>query len=207
MAKILKQDNQQEKLLPQNQKKKESVYRAAIRTNGIGNAVYSMNAVFKNENLDLEALAENLAIQQKNMSKGKTTEIELILFGQAHTLQALFHYSAAKISNSETLAQLQTYTDLAIKANNACRKTLLAINQIKNPPKATFIKQQHNTAVNQQINQGQPEALPAQSLEISETKQKNELLSEVTHEKLDSRVKSPTSKSYPQVETLVKSGS
>ncbi len=56
-----------------------------------------------------------------------------------------------KASKSDTIPQVQAYSDIALKAQNQSRKTLTVITELKNPKQTMFVKQQ-NLAVNQQIN-------------------------------------------------------
>jgi hypothetical protein len=125
-------------------------------------------------------LMNNLKQQAERIIKlGETEVLEEILLAEAQTLHSLFNYMVERIPSGETFAQTQVYTDLAIKANNAARKTTLALQQLKSPNNATFIKQQNN-AVNQQVNNC---AIPDER--EKNLNSANELLSEVTHEALD----------------------
>jgi len=131
--------------------------------------------------LDLQTLFDNISQQSVAVTEKNNLEsLEQMLISQAHVLQAVFHHSAERISSAETIEQLRAYSDIAIKANGACRKTVAAISHLKNPTPTTFIKQQNN-AVNQQVNNG---IEPKKIIEPA-----NELLSikENHHETLDIR--------------------
>lgn len=142
-----------ERLLEEQEKKQKAINRAQVRSSTLCNSISTIMHIFKNEDIDLDTLSEEIGTQLKNTRDGKTSIMENMLMSQAQTLQALFHFAAQRISYCDIVPKIQIYGDLAIKANNACRKTLLALNDIKNPTFTTFIKQQ-NFAAQQQINQG-----------------------------------------------------
>ena len=85
------------------------------------------------------------------------------------------------MKRAEYLNQMQVHGQLALKAQNQCRATLAALADIKNPARATFIK---NTATNQQVNLG---AAPPQKNSADSA---NELLEVKAHERLDTRAPS-----------------
>lgn len=77
--------------------------------------------------------------------------LEAILYAQVEMLNAMFQVTLNKANASQYLESARHNYDCALKAQNQCRRTVLAIADMKNPKRATFIKQQNN-AVNQQIN-------------------------------------------------------
>lgn len=188
------------------EKKDKSIKQAWLRGSGLYNAAHSMTRLFKGEDIDAKTLVGMLEDQLTGVIEGKTRRMETILMTQAQTLQGLFHFAMEKISHAEHLEQVNVYSDLAIKANNACRKSLLAITQIKNPVKTTFVRQQNN-AVNQQINNDRPQIEEPATSKGFEKKPANELLSlgEIAHEKLDTGSKSQPSQDYSFVETVAES--
>jgi len=155
----------------------------SLRTSTLSNAAISISNLFSRDNLDLTTLVKQLGKQQNSTLEGGTNLFDCMLINQAQTLQALFHYAAERISHTNNLDCMQAFSDLALKANNNCRKTLLALQQIQKPSKTTFIKQQNN-ATNQQINtthNNQPS-----SIELKKSNNfKNELLTEKPYETLD----------------------
>ncbi|OGT11437.1 MAG: hypothetical protein A2X77_04405 [Gammaproteobacteria bacterium GWE2_42_36] len=166
-----------------------------LLTNPLGSAALTIQHIFRPEELPLAKLLEELMRQQKSICEGNSHLLESLLINQMQSLQALFTYASIRASKSETIPQWQVYTDVAIKVNNACRKTILAINQLKNPAPATFIKQQNNS-VNQQINNGQP--VPEKN-----KKSANELLiEEKENETLDFRRTSEAIRAHPAMETV-----
>lgn len=133
--------------------------------------------------------------QFSKLQKGDTTQIEALLMGQAHSLQTIFTRYALKMANSEYLNQLKVNSAVALKAQNQCRQTLVALAEIKNPKRATFIK---NQATNQQINLN----ANAENPEIISANPANELLSEGSRATLDSRGTTAASAAHSQLATV-----
>jgi hypothetical protein len=146
----------------------------------------------RNHYLDVTALATELVAQCDMVKSGDLSRIEAMLLSQAHALQAIFTNCAWRMSKAEYLNQDQTYGLLALKAQNQCRATLATLAEIKNPNRATFIK---NTATNQQINVGAP------APKISDDPA-NELLEAKPHERLDTPTQSPASTADQKMETV-----
>lgn len=98
----------------------------------------------------LPALQDQLA----QIRSGDLSIVEEMLFSQASTLQAIANQFAALGSASIGLNQHETgiqQLHIALRAQDQSRKTLLALVEVKNPKRATFIKA--NTAIGQQVNQ------------------------------------------------------
>lgn len=142
--------------------------------------------------LDVTALATELVAQCDMVKSGDLSRVEAMLLSQAHALQAIFTNCAWRMSKAEYLSQHQSYGLLALKAQNQCRATLATLAEIKNPNRATFIK---NTATNQQINVGAP------APKISDDPA-NELLEAKPHERLDNATQSPASAADQPMETV-----
>ena len=157
---------------------------ARVLTSPTANACLSIEKIFETTQPNQQALCDQLFRQtDRVVEKGDNTLVESMLLAQAQTLQAMFHKAVRRMENSQYIQQIQAYSEIAFKANNACRKSLLALQQIKNPaPSATFIKQQNN-AVNQQINQSAvSENLPNPANELISLS-----LGKKSHETLDAR--------------------
>lgn len=131
-----------------------------------------------NSELHLTACMKELEAQAEALRQGDLSRVEGMLLAQAHSLQAIFTRFAHKMAGSEYLNQLKVNSAIALKAQNQCRQTLAALAEIKNPKRATFIK---NQATNQQINMNQPD----NSQKNSHSKPSNELLSEGSHATMD----------------------
>ena len=130
---------------------------------------------------DHETLRNTLIAQHERIQSGDLSRVEAMLIDQAHLLQAMIMYFMQHATRSDLLAGLDTYSRLALKAQNQCRQTLATLIELKNPKRTQFIKQQNN-AVNQQINQERK--VPAESV-IKSKKSTNKLLDKESHERLD----------------------
>lgn len=98
----------------------------------------------------LPALQDQLA----QIKSGDLSVVEEMLFSQASTLQAIANQFAALGSVSIGLNKHETgiqQLHIALRAQDQSRKTLLALVEVKNPKRTTFVKA--NTAIRQQVNQ------------------------------------------------------
>ena len=116
--------------------------------------------------------ADELKAQQESIQDGNTKPLESILLIQVQTLHVLFNRALEKIAESDNPALLQTFSDIAFKANNAFRKNILALHHIKNPSGSTFIRQQNNATIQQVNNNPQQENLENPANELLSTKEK-----------------------------------
>ena len=157
---------------------------------GAATLIASFNG--KHDYLSVTDLATELAAQCDAVQSGDLDRIEAMLLSQAHALQGIFTHCAWRMSKVELLNQHQSYGLLALKAQNQCRATLATLAEIKNPNRATFIK---NSATNQQINVGAP------APKISEDPA-NELLEAKSHERRDTATQSPAITANQPMETV-----
>jgi hypothetical protein len=149
-----------------------------------------MVAFDSKQGLELAACVKEMKTQFATLRQGDTKRLEAMLLAQAHSLQAMFTHYAEKMTHAEYLNQLKVNGALALKAQNQCRQTLQVLAEIKNPKRATFIK---NHATNQQVNVNG-------KAEISEnisTNRANELLYEESHATMDSRGTPATITAHP----------
>jgi len=95
------------------------------------------------------------ALQRNDLS-----DLEKMLVSQAYTLDATFnelllksasvlHSSAAGHKGKQQGIQL---FELALKAQKQCKQTVMSLNEIRNPKRATFIKNQLNQLVQERAN-------------------------------------------------------
>ena len=143
--------------------------------------------------LDEKTLQEELVKQNEALFSGDMKRIEAMLLDQAHTLQVIFTHSTQRMANAEILDHLEAFGRLALKAQNQCRQTLATLGELKNPKRATFIKQQNN-AVNQQIKQAE------NSKKTDE--ESNELLEVIPSERLDTRAPQAAIGTDQEMETV-----
>ena len=127
---------------------------------------------------DFDTLVSKLVEQNNAVFEGDLRRVEAMLLDQSHVLQSLFVFFTQKMAHAKYMDSLETYSRIALKAQNQCRQTLATLVELKNPKRATFIKQQNN-AVNQQINRSEN---PKNSEHSA-----NKILEEIPSERLESR--------------------
>lgn len=115
---------------------------------------------------------------------GGTKTVERMLLAQSVVLQSMFTSYMTRASRADMLPKLQAFADLALKAQNQCRRTLATLAEIRNPRRAMFVKQVNN-AVNQQVNNDKS-LTAAESRKIPES-EPPELLTVIPGETLDTR--------------------
>ncbi|MBD3886472.1 hypothetical protein IFO70_32850 [Phormidium tenue FACHB-886] len=97
--------------------------------------------------------------QVEAVKAGDLSNLEGMLYSQSLTLQTIFNQLTALGSSMLTNAQSENAIALlhvALKSQNQCRQTLLALNELKNPKKPTqFIKNYVDRQVNQLKVEGQ----------------------------------------------------
>ena len=106
--------------------------------------------------LDMQECIGVMKERQAKIRGGNLTSLENMLTAQVFTLNALFNKLAQRsgLNMGEHLGAADTYMRLALKAQSQCRSTIEAINEIKNPSSATFVRQANiGNAV--QVNNGQ----------------------------------------------------
>jgi hypothetical protein len=130
----------------------------------VSTVAISFNDILKLEQ-DYAAMMVALKELTKKVRERDLSEIESTLAAQTYLLHAIFIKSTDRMANAQYIQHYHAYGAVALKAQNLCRKTAATLADMKNPIRATFIK---NTAQNQQVNFGQ---------NFSE-KPANELLSE-----------------------------
>lgn len=118
--------------------------------------------VSPNEDLDLMALIDELNEQSQKVHNGSLDRLEATLTAQAHTLDLIFNKLTQKALKAEYMKQLEGYLKLGLKAQSQCRSTLETLAAIKNPQPVAFVKQA-NIAQNQQINNGESEAIASRA--------------------------------------------
>lgn len=133
------------------------------------------------EAADISTLIKQVDELSSDVIDGNNRKVQGMLITQSKTLQVIFNHMASKAVETKTMEGLKIYMDIALKAQNQCRNTLLALNEIQNPPQQQTIVRQQNVAINQQVN-NQTEMLDNKTEVIDFT---NELISEGNHASLD----------------------
>jgi predicted nucleotidyltransferase len=120
--------------------------------------------------------------QTEDLKKGNIDQLETILYTQAVTLNELFNRQLMLLSFADNSDDAQTYSKIALKAQNQCRNTLATLAEIKRPNRTIFVRQQNNV-LNQQLNRTK--------IELFEKNPANELLEKENVERLDIRTEVP----------------
>lgn len=150
--------------------------------------------------LDFNTLEKQLQAHNQALFDGDLRRVEAMLLDQAHVLQAIFTMFTQKMGTAQYIEQLDAYSRISLKAQNQCRQTLATLGELKNPKRATFVKQQNN-AINQQINQNGE--LAAENRKNSGNSA-NELLEEIPSERLDIGTQETTGRADQAMEAVGK---
>jgi hypothetical protein len=170
--------------------------RSICHVNGIANAAFTIDKLHGHD-LDVLTLVDGLKKSINKARDGDTSEIEAILMAQAKTLDVFFHSTLRQIPGMSMGNQIQAFSDIALRAQSQCRKTLLALADIKHPKRTMFIRQQNN-AITQQVNNE-----PNPSISEKTTNPANELLEIKPHDGwLDRGTSLETVTVNPEMETV-----
>ena len=101
--------------------------------------------------LDGSAVGTQLEEIAARVRSGDLRDLEAMLVCQAVALQSVFN-RLAQNSSRQNGKQFEATLALSLKAQGACRATILALSELKSPRHATFIKQQNVSGGAQQVN-------------------------------------------------------
>ncbi|NDH09830.1 MAG: hypothetical protein EBY16_09540 [Gammaproteobacteria bacterium] len=133
-------------------KAKQAENRSKIQVNCFAKAALAIDKLHGQGNLlDAPTVMQGYIDGAKKVTDGNTKEIEQMLYTHAKALDYVFYDALGQLANCGMINQIETYANIAFRAQNQSRKTLLALMELKNPSRATFIKQQNN-AITQQVN-------------------------------------------------------
>lgn len=166
----------------------DDLFNAHLLTGGAFLATTLMKS-YVAKNTAPEVVFEAVGAQIKSVNQGDLTQVEGMLYGQAIALQTMFLDLADRAKRGDTLAKVQCFTQLALRAQSGSRNTLQTLIESKNPRQVAFVKQT-NVAQTQQINNGCP--IPSREKKIKD--QPIELLVKDSHgsTKMDSGAKAAT---------------
>lgn len=145
---------------------------------------------------------EALTHYTQKITDGDLTAVEEMLAVQMHVLHAVFSRAVDRMARAEYLENYQIYGTMAMKAQNLSRMTAATLAGMKNPVRATFIK---NTAHNQQINLGQNFSEKTSNELLSTGAHPAPALEENTHEAMDTRGTATPGRVNQEMETVGKS--
>ncbi|EHL32311.1 hypothetical protein [Legionella drancourtii] len=118
-----------------------------------GHATLALSKLHGN-GFDGVAAFDRLSRSVDRVLNNDTNEIEAMLMTQAKSLEYVFYDALSKLPNS-SIEHAEVFANIALRSQNGCRKTLMALAELKHPRRTTtFIKQQNNHAFNQQVNNG-----------------------------------------------------
>ena len=104
--------------------------------------------------LDVIEAQRLLKQQAQAVQEGDLSAIEGVLAAQLQVLHQSFSVCMAKGFGCKNMENILSYTHLALKMQEQTRKTASTLASIKAPRQTAFIKQQVNTAQNQQVING-----------------------------------------------------
>lgn len=139
--------------------------------------------------VDLTAISGLLADGAEKAQSGDLGGLEAVLACQARTLDTLFNVLAARAAGGKPEAA-EAYLRLAFRAQESCRKTILALAEVKNPRRTAFIKQMNVANVSSPAN-SEKNANPA-----------NELLEAQHGERLDTGTAAAAGGTNPAMATV-----
>ncbi|KTD14771.1 hypothetical protein Lgra_0474 [Legionella gratiana] len=124
------------------------------------------------------AALERLSRSVDRIHNNDTNEIEAMLMTQAKSLEYLFYDALGKLPSSN-MEHAEVFASIALKAQSGCRKTLMALAELKHPRRTTTIIKQQNNAITQQVNNN----VKSEAYEIENNKKiANELNAKVAYE-------------------------
>ncbi|KTD00845.1 hypothetical protein [Fluoribacter gormanii] len=167
-------------MLEQDEKKKADEKKNAATTELYlhcrGHATMALSKLHGN-GFDGEAALERLSRSVDRIHNNDTNEIEAMLMTQAKSLEYLFYDALGKLPSSN-MEHAEVFASIALKAQSGCRKTLMALAELKYPRTTTIIKQQNNV-ITQQVNNN----VKSEAYEIENNKKiANELNAKVAYE-------------------------
>jgi len=159
---------------------------------------------FGGVDIDVNEIANELRLSWYGTDSIDHKELELMLIAQTHTLQNIFtRMTAIAMGNASNLEMLTGIFSVALKAQNQCRSTILAISEIKSPKRTIFIKQQNNQSLGHMQVNNDEKPKQADFSKISD-KQANKLLEKQHGARLDIGTAQETIGADKKLATLAK---
>ena len=114
---------------------------------------FGKNDLGEDIGLDIKALTLEMETVSDQVKNGDLSNLEEMLVGQAYSLQTLFMIMTSRLSSTTNADHIELLSKIALKAQNQCRSTIATLSEMKNPRRATFVKQL-NQANQMQVNNG-----------------------------------------------------
>jgi hypothetical protein len=115
------------------------------------------------------------------------SSVETMLLAQAHTCDVIFNDFARRAHSSDTMAKLEAYLRMALKAQQQSAMTLRILGELKSPKQVAFIKQANVANGPQQVNNGTGEHPPTADVAGSTVARAHEKTTNPTNELLENR--------------------
>lgn len=147
--------------------------------------------------LDVKTATETMKKVSDKVKNGDLSSLEEMLTCQAYSLQTLFMTMLSKVSGTTNADHIELLSKIALKSQNQCRTTIATLSEMKNPKRATFIKQL-NQANQMQVNNDDSEAKNLKK----NTNPANELLEKTHGERLDTRTTSETISNDDEIKAM-----
>ena len=153
---ISKQENQKSIISEEDKVQEIKVLNSTINTSGIALAAFTIRNIAGEEHVDLASIIKKVNEQVDKVLKGNTDGMVSVLVSQAMVLNAVFTNMLSRSMKYNDPEDIRHYADIALRAQNQARKTILALDAIKHPKPQTFVAQQNIAGV-QQVNNGLPD--------------------------------------------------
>jgi hypothetical protein len=158
-------------------------------------------------NPPFKELSAELREQNAALRGGDLSRMEDMLLAQAHTLDGLFAALATRAAMGTTVAVIDIYLRLALKAQSQSRATLQTLGELKAPKQVAFVGQA-NIGHQVQVNNGTPGtgASPESNTPRPRTRKnknaQNKLLETDHEQRLDTRAPCTASGDDSKLETV-----
>ena len=149
MGKKTKDQAIQDQIEKEKIEEKRKVATTELYLHSRGHATIALSKLHGN-GFDEIAVFDRLSRSVDRVHNNDMNEIEAMLITQAKSLEYFFYDALTKLPNAN-MENAAVFADIALKAQAGCRKTLMALAELKHPRRTTIIKQQNN-AITQQVN-------------------------------------------------------
>ena len=104
----------------------------------------ALSLISTGESADAKARLSAIA---EAIGRGETSHLETMLTEQALLLEYLFSQAAVSATYATDPDQKAKLLSMALRSQNASRKTIATLHEMKHPKRATFIRNQSNTLI------------------------------------------------------------
>ena len=162
------------------------------------NTDFGENDFGENIEIDINTSTEVMKRVSDKVKNGDLSDLDEMLTCQAYSLQTIFMTMASKASGTTNADHIELLSKLALKAQTQCRTTIATLSEMKNPKRATFVKQL-NQAHQMQVNNSKDsdsEILKKNNIPA------NKLLEQKSNEWLDTRATQETGENDQTMATV-----